>query len=72
MHAIAQRNSVRLDEAQTLEEVREFLAPEQQAEFERVKKNLPQLPLRWLGEEWVGIKPYVTHERILDKAVSEA
>ena len=69
VHAIAQRHSVRCEESLTLDEVRAYLTDHQIDEFKRVGKNLSQLPLRWLGEEWLSVRDYMTHSRILDQAV---
>eukprot|EP00658_Telonema_sp_P-2_P082840 TRINITY_DN8830_c0_g1_i3.p1 TRINITY_DN8830_c0_g1~~TRINITY_DN8830_c0_g1_i3.p1 ORF type:complete len:349 (-),score=91.86 TRINITY_DN8830_c0_g1_i3:361-1407(-) len=68
VHAIAQRHSLRHCEDSTLEDVRPLLAPWECAEFERVQRNLCQLPMRWLAEEWLGVKRWVTNERVLDQA----
>jgi len=66
IHAICQRNHMRHVEDQSLEDVGRLLSDEEKAEFKRVGKNFCQLPMRWMAEQWMSMKPYIVHEKMLD------
>jgi len=66
-HAIAQRHSVRGTEKETLTELDPLVLPEEMAELNKAKKNLPLVLLVHLGIEIAKYKDHVKHIKVFEE-----
>jgi len=66
-HSIAQRHSVRGTEKETLTELDPIVSPEEMAELNKAKKNLPLVMLVHLGIEIARYKDHVKHIKVFEE-----